>query len=450
METQENNQPSIKNYHRYLIFWVGQRISYLGSEIVQFALIWWLTETSQSATILSLGMFITILPRVLLSSFAGVFADKFDRKKVIAIADGLQALATLSLILLIWVQNIAIWLILGFNGIRAIFQTFHDPASNAVASTMVPRDKLSRVNGLNQLVRTVIDMICPIIAVLLMSFLPIHSILWVDIITFGIAITTLLIIRIPKNTKEISDQEGPQSPEKTRFKDELMEGINSIRSVKGLAAMFLVVACANLFLSPFNVLSTFFVNVIHGGDEVDMAILSVAFQVGLILGAIISSLKKEWKKKALAMTISVIFVFLGIIFMAFTPEGNFYWMSVGGFIITFLLPMFQTLLVTIMQTTVPREKMGRIFGIFSTVNSATMLIGYVVSGPLADLIGVVPLYISSSVIAIGCVLLLYFFSNLRELNKLDLKSFKLSTKEDPEPTSISLDAESEESPIESH
>ncbi|UYP47342.1 Enterobactin exporter EntS [Candidatus Lokiarchaeum ossiferum] len=448
METRDYKQPTIKNYHHYLIFWAGQRLSYLGSEIVQFALIWWLTETSQSATILSIGMFITILPRVLLSSFAGVIADKFDRKKVVAIADGLQALTTLTLILLILIQNIAIWLVLSFNGIRAIFQTFHDPATNAVASTMVPKSKLSRINGMNQLVRSIIDMLCPIIAVLLMSFLPIHSILWVDIITFGIAITTLLMITIPKNPKVISEQLETEQSIKTSFKGELMEGIHAIESVKGLSAMFILVACTNLFLSPFNVLSTFFVNVIHGGNEVNMAILSVVFQVGLILGALVSSLKKEWKKKALVMVISVIAVFSGIIFMAFTPEGNFYWMSVGGFIVTFLLPMFQTLLVTIMQTTVPREKMGRIFGIFSTVNSATMLLGYVASGPLADLIGVVPLYIVSSLIAIGFVLLLYFFSNLRELDKLDLKSHKVEKSDDDAPVFVSSQI-LEDKPIES-
>ena len=450
METQENSSINNNQYHQYLIFWLGQRISYLGSEIVQFALIWWLTETSRSATILSLGMLITILPKVFLSSFAGILADKFDRKKVIAIADGLQALTTLSLILLIWVQDIAIWLILGFNGLRAIFQTFHDPATNAVASVMVPRDKLAKINGMNQLIRSIIDMLCPILAVLLMSVFSIQSILWVDIITFGVAITTIFIIKIPRIKRQTNSvQKGSNEMSITNMKTEFLEGIQGIRSVKGLASIFLIVALTNLFLSPFNVLSMYFVNVIHGGTAVDMAILSIAFQVGMLLGALTVSLKKEWRRKALTMVISVVCVFIGIIFMALTPTGNFYWMSIGGFIITFLIPMFSTLMMTIIQTTVPREKMGRIYGIFATINSATMLVGFAVSGPLADLIGVVPLYISSSILAIISVVLLYLFSNLRELDKLEIDSIKLSAIEDRKVESNTVREESVETPIQS-
>ncbi|NVM19967.1 MAG: MFS transporter, partial [Candidatus Lokiarchaeota archaeon] len=190
------------SFKSYLFFWSGQLASILGSSVVYFVLLWWLVDETESAVALSIGSVSYFVPFILVSLIAGVVADRYDRKKVIFIADSLQAFSTFIMILFFAYGIMEYWYLYFFFAFRSICQAFHQPTQNAIIPTMVPKEKLSRINGINFLLTGVINIIGPMIGATLLIFLTVEQALWIDIITYLIAIVPLLLIKIPSFHKE--------------------------------------------------------------------------------------------------------------------------------------------------------------------------------------------------------------------------------------------------------
>src|SRR5512136_143334 len=184
-------------FRGYLLFWSGQLVSLLGSSIVQFAIIWWITVTTGSALYLAIATFLALVPIVVFGPIAGVFADRWNRKKLVFVADLMQALAVIVLIMLFWTGLAGIWQMLAVLTFRAVFQAFHEPTVSAITPSMVPKDKLSRLNGLNYLFSGAVRLVGPILAAVLLQTWQMHRILWLDVVTFLIAIVPLVMIKIP-------------------------------------------------------------------------------------------------------------------------------------------------------------------------------------------------------------------------------------------------------------
>lgn len=125
----------------------------MGSSIASFMVIWWITLETQSAIYLSVASLLGFAPIVILSPFAGVFVDRWSRRALIGVVDFLQALTTVVLIFLFWLDIISIWQVLTLLALSGVFQAFHNPAVSAIVPLMVPREKLSRMNGLSFLLR---------------------------------------------------------------------------------------------------------------------------------------------------------------------------------------------------------------------------------------------------------------------------------------------------------
>ncbi|MDH5788394.1 MAG: MFS transporter, partial [Candidatus Bathyarchaeota archaeon] len=190
-------QPSETTFRSYLAFWVGQLVSLLGSSIAQFVIIWWVTLETGSPLYLSLAALVGFAPAIILSPFAGVFVDRWSRKALIGIVDFLQALATVILILLFSLGSVSVWQVLVLLALRGVFQAFHSPGVAAIIPLMVPRDKLSRMNGLNFLFNGAVTLVGPVVAAVLLEVWPIGQVLWIDAVTFLVALLPLLAITIP-------------------------------------------------------------------------------------------------------------------------------------------------------------------------------------------------------------------------------------------------------------
>ncbi|MHA1474739.1 MAG: MFS transporter [Promethearchaeota archaeon] len=417
-ELQNNTEQSgiseieLQNYKGFKRLWFGQIISILGSEIVQFALIWWITIETESAFFLSLSMFLAFIPAIIIGPFAGVLVDKWDKKNLIVITDLLQAITTAMLILSFYLGFGNIWLIIGLNFLRAIFQSFHSPAFMTIVTLMVPREKLSRINGISQLITALSQMLGPIIGALLMSVIPkIENILWVDVITFLFAISLLIKVKIPKIEPKVKDSQSDQS-----FKAKFREGFQIIRNVKGLTTILVIAMLANFLLMPINTQFSLFIYRDHSGTEMDMALVSAGMSFAVVAGALASSAKKEWKNKVNIFLLGTMFVFIGIGIIALTPYQQFWVMLVGSLIGFFGVPILQTQLRTIIQLVIPPEAMGRVGSILRMMTSVAMPLGIILSGPIADLIGIKYLFLSSSLLGILVVVLAYAFSSIRNMD----------------------------------
>jgi DHA3 family macrolide efflux protein-like MFS transporter len=182
----------------FFSIWTGQQFSLIGSSLAQFALVWWLTETTGSATVLATGTLISLLPGVFLGPFVGALVDRWDRRRVMIVADGLIALVSAWLAYLFWTGAMRVEHVYVIMLARAIGGAFHWPAMQASTSLMVPDEHLSRVAGLNQTMQGAVSIVSPPLGALLLGILPLHFIMAIDVITAAFAIAPLFFVGIPQ------------------------------------------------------------------------------------------------------------------------------------------------------------------------------------------------------------------------------------------------------------
>jgi DHA3 family macrolide efflux protein-like MFS transporter len=308
-----NHSADDKTFKHYLSFWIGQLFSLLGSSIVQFAVIWWIEITYKNVVYLSLAAFFSTIPMVIITPFAGVIIDRVNRKYLIAIADSAQAFITFILILLFFFNAAQIWPVIIINAFRGVCQAFHYPSVNAIIPLMIPKKHLSRMNGINYLFTGLVNTFGPIISGSLLSLFSIVQIMWADIITFFIAITPLILIKIPPIIQRLD--------EKSSFMRDFKFGLSVLKAIPVLLILFIFISIINLLNSPFNTLMPYFINVIHNGNPFDLALVMAIIQIGMVIGATFASVKRHWKHKEQIIVRGVL-VGIGGSFREFYNDGN--------------------------------------------------------------------------------------------------------------------------------
>src|SRR5512137_1696216 len=197
----QNNLPL--NWKKpFFIVWTGQIFSLLGSGLVQFALVWWLTKTTGSPVVLASATLAAILPGVFLGPFAGALVDRWNRRLVMIVADTAIAVVTIFLALLFWMGVIQPWHVFVVLFLRSLGGVFHYNAMSASTSLMVPEKHLARVAGLNQTLQGVLNIATPPLGALLLELLEMYYVVAVDVVTAAIAVTTLLFVAIPQPARK--------------------------------------------------------------------------------------------------------------------------------------------------------------------------------------------------------------------------------------------------------
>ena len=391
-------------------------VSLLGSSVVYFVITWWITVEYQSALFLSIASFLFILPMTISMPIAGVFSDRINRKTLILIVDSSQAFVTFILILLFLFGIANIWLIFIFISLRAIFQAFHLPTVNAIIPTMVPKEKLTRINGINFMFTGVVQLLAPFISAMLLIFLSVYMILWVDVITFFIALIPLLLISIP-SINQINNIRGKeQNPKKNSFFKEFRLGVRTLKLVPGLITMIILSLLLNFLIRPIDTLMSLYINVNHGGGPGHLALTLAFFQGGMIFGALITSIKKEWNNKIRVIFIAMIIALIGYIIFGRAPTGLYIILIIGGVIMGINLPIINALYQTFIQTTVPADKIGRVTSIDHTFSMAISPLGTILCGPLAEIMGIPSLFFYSGFIGIICTMAFWSFTNIRKVD----------------------------------
>ncbi len=409
-------QANEATFRSYLFFWSGQLVSLLGSSIAQFVIIWWITLETESALYLSLASLLGLAPMIVLAPFTGVLVDRWSRRMLIGIVDLLQALATIVLVFLFWLGNVAVWQVLVLLTLRGIFQAFHSPAVAAITPLMIPKEKLSRMNGLNYLFSGAVNLTGPIVAALLLGFWTIHQILWVDVATFIVALTPLLMIKIPSvRMKE----------DKSSFKEDFMEGFAFIRRSRGFLPLLTLATALNFLLTPLSTLVPYFIRFDHFGEAADYALVSASFEGGILGGGLLMSLIKGFNKKMIATTASIYVIFIGYALVALTPAGLFWFMAISALIMAFCVPVANVLTQTIFQTVVPLKMQGRVNSVVMALASGAQPIGMILSGVMVEFTRTADLFLGCSVAGILVLTFSWFFTDVKNVEKMGETSTSL-------------------------
>jgi DHA3 family macrolide efflux protein-like MFS transporter len=402
-------------FRSYLTFWSGQLVSLFGSSVAQFVIIWWITLETGSALYLSLASLLGFAPMIILSPFAGVFVDRWNRKRLMGIVDFLQALATVALILMFSLDIVSIWHVLALLALRGVFQAFHNPAVAAIVPLMVPRDKLSRMNGANYLFSGAVTLVGPVLAALLLELWEIGQILWIDAATFIIAVIPLLLISIPSvRTEESASQEDPS------FRKEFSEGFAFVKKARGFLTFIMLATALNFLLTPISTLAPYFVKFDHFGGASDLAFFMASIQAGVLAGGLFMLVIKGFKRKMIAVMVSVYVVFLGYALIALTPTGLFGFMAMAALATAFCLPVANASIQTITQTVVPKKILGRVSSVIGALASAASPLAMILSGVIVEFTRTANLFLTCAVSGILILTLSWFFTDIRHVEEMEL------------------------------
>ncbi len=370
---------------RFFTIWSGQAISILGSQIVSFAIVWYLTEQTGSATVLAIASMFGILPNILLSPFAGAMADRGDRKSIMIISDLVVGLARLLGFFLFFTGSIQVWHLYLMIFVGSAAGSFQQPAMASSTALMVPKKHLSRVAGMNQTLQGALSIAGPPLGALLMSLTTIANIYLLDVITMLFAVLPLLFIPIPK-LETRKDSNGDVI--KTSFFQDIKEGFQYVLNWKGLTLLLLSAMLINFLISPAMSLLPLLVSKHFGGDEVQLALMNSMLGIGMLIGGIILSIWGGFKRRIFTSFMGLIISGLSLAAVGFIPETGF---SIALFVFlisALMLPFINGPIQAVVQSAVTPEMQGRVISLIGTTAGFAMPIGLAIAGPVSDAIGI--------------------------------------------------------------
>lgn len=398
------------NKRNITYFITSQSVSLLGSMLVMYAIMWHITLTTKSGFMMTIYVLTTFLPALFISPFAGVWADRLNKKKVMITADLTIAIFTL-LIAVLFLFNIRhLWIIFVISIIRTLGQAVHQPAVSSVYPVIVDKDYLLKVQGINQGIQSASMIVIPLLAGLLLSIAPIEYLFFIDVVTAVIAVWMLVkLIKIPKKD---NFEEGT----KIAYFKEIKEGIQYaykkplIYNIILFGLIFMMLVAAPSFLSYLQVTRVF-------GDEPGrLSVLEVFFGGGMLLGSFVISIWKGFKNRLVTYFVSYIMIGIGTIGLGIPIN---YWLYIGfWFVVGFFIALSSPLLATIIQEKVEEEYLGRVFSVFGLIHMIAMPIGMLVFGPLSDTVDASLLILISGIGMVAISMLVFL---KRDFIKLGIK-----------------------------
>lgn len=393
METNIDNKGWKLNFFS---IWSGQAFSLLGSRLVGFALIWWLTVKFGSGTMLAAASLVGMLPEVFLGPIVGVLVDRWNRRLVMIVADAFTAAATFALFLLFLLDIAQPWHVFVILFVRALGGGFHYPAMMASTTLMVPKEHFTRVQGLNQVLSGGLSIIAAPLGALFLDVMDIHWILLIDIGTALLAILPLFFARIPQPVRETQAAGMPASSVWSEFK----AGLKYVISWPGLFAMLLLATMINMVVSPAFSLLPLLVKDHFQGQAINLAAFESALGFGMLAGGLLLGVWGGFKRKMKTSLLGLCLMGSSILVVGLVP-GNFFWAAVAATFVTGgALALTNGPIHAILQSVVDPNMQGRVFTLIGSVATAMTPIGLALAGPLADLMGVQTWFVAGGTVTL--------------------------------------------------
>lgn len=396
----------------FFTIWTVQAVSLLGSQLVQFALIWYLTVETGSATVLALASLVGMGPQVLLGPVIGTLVDRWNRRLVMIAADAMVALATVVLAVLFFSGQVQIWHIYALMFVRSLAGSFHWPAMTASTSLMVPKVQLSRIQGLNQLLQGGLTIVAAPMGALLLEVLPMQGILAIDIATAALAISPLLFIPIPQ--PKAAAAAGAKA---ASVWQDLKAGVKYTVSWPGLLILMISATLINMVLSVAFTLAPILVSQHFGGGALQLGWFESALGVGMLLGGLLLSIWGGFKRRIYTSLGGLIVMGLAAISLGLVP-GSLLTLAIGiAFVLGLALPLVNGPVHAVLQAVVAPEMQGRVFTLLQSAATAMMPIGLIVAGPVADRFGVQIWYLVGGLVTAVVGIAGFFIPAFREIEE---------------------------------
>lgn len=391
----------------FALLWFGGLISLMGDSVLNIALPYFVYQQTGSTFASAVMVAAELLPRLLFGSIAGVFVDRWDRKKVMVATSIGQGLVIL---LLMFIRSPeSIWIVYVVSLIQVTLAMFFGPAENALLPLLVDEKELLPANSLNALNNNFARLIGPPIGGALLALSGLSGVVIFDTVTFIIAGLMIGAIRYTRpNVPAIDDQHAIKRTPLSQFLKEWKEGIDIVRMNRVITVLFITVVMLNfggVMIDPLG--APYMVEIVKVGPEVFGWLVTVQ-AVGGILGGLLAG--KVNRKMATARMFGWAEVILGVIIFI---RYNIPYLPVL-FVMTFLIGLPAALgaaaLDTLFQQKVPNSHLGRIIGALNTTIGLTSLFGVLgISGMLGEVLGIIPVLNIAAAITLstGIIALLF-------------------------------------------
>ncbi len=394
---------------KFFTIWAGQAISLITSAILQMAIIFYLTEKTGSAMVLSMASLIGFLPYAILGPAIGVLVDRYDRKKIMICADLSIAAAGAVLAIVALYMDLPVWLVMVVLFIRSIGTAFHSPALNAATPLLVPAEQLTKCAGYSQSVQSVSYIVSPAVAALLYSLWELNAIIAIDVFGAVIASITVAMVSIPKLNDQVQGL-------KTNFLKEMKEGIVILKQNKGLFALLLLGTLYTFAYMPINALFPLINMNYFNGTPVHISITEISFASGMLAGGLVLGILGSCKKRILLIAGSFFIMGASLVITGLLPPSGFVIFVVCCAIMGLSVPFYSGVQTALFQEKIQPEYLGRVFSLIGSIMSLAMPIGLILSGFFADRIGINLWFLLSGMVIIGIAIVCLIMKEVRRLD----------------------------------
>ncbi len=375
----------------FFALWTGQALSLLGSQAVQFALIWWLTRETGSAAVLAGATLVGLLPQVLLGPMIGSLVDRWNRKRILFLADAVVALASLVLAVLFALGSAGIAQVMVLLLVRALGGAFHGPAMMASTSLMVSKDLLAKVQGLNQALQGGLLIISAPLGALLVVWLPMNLVMLVDL-------GSLVLIHVPQppGSKATKATEALRS-----LWSDTAEGLHYLRRRSGHLILLGFATVINFCLVPAFALLPLLVSE-RGGGAALLGWMTSAFGLGTLMGGILLASWGGFERRMHTSLSALLGLGLATLALSVVPAGFTAASLWAIFAVGFMVPLVNGPILAVVQATVAPEFQGRVFTLYGSLATLAAPLGLILAAPIAEFAGVAVWYVAGG---LACLLM---------------------------------------------
>lgn len=402
---------------KFTILWVGQAFSILSSYISQYALIWYLTDLSGKAWVLSIAMLAGMLPQGILSLFTGSFADRFDRRTIMMVSDGAIGLVSLVLVVLAAQGELTIGPILIVLALRSVGAAFHSPCLQAVTPLIAPPESLAKCAGWSQGIQTVSMLLSPALAAVCYDIFPLHWVLLLDLVGAIFAILGVLAARLPVLKVGVEGQ-------KLRIWQDTKAGFSVLRSHRWLWELCLICGLFCIAFMPVGALFPLMSKQYFGGGNDAAALVETLFSAGMLAGSIILGIWGGTKNKMVTMTAAIFALGTLLVMTGLLPSTAFWAFVVLSGLMGLTGPFFNSLFMALLQEKVEPDYLGRVLGLSNAIMTLASPIGLVVTALFADRTGISLWFLVAGVLIVVCGLLALALPAVRNCDKPEMTPTK--------------------------
>lgn len=371
---------------RFFTIWGGQASSIVGSQLVQFALIWYLTVDTGSATVLATAAMVGTLPQVILGPFVGTLVDRWNRRRIMLLADSTITLFTILLAFRFALNDVAVWHIYVVMFVRSLAGSFHGNAMSASTSLMVPVEHLTRIQGFNQMLNGGLNVVSAPLGALLLGILPIQGVLMIDVGTALLAILPLCFIQVPQ-PERLAGGKGAEGAQATIWQD-FQAGFRYFLGWPGLLLVGLMTVGINFTVIPAYSLLPLMVREYFGGNAVQLSWVESAMGIGMIAGGAWLGVWGGFKRKMLTSMLGLMGMGVGTLMMAIAPPSAILMAVTATLCVGIMTPITMGPFYAVIQSAVEPDMQARIITLLSSVGGGMAPIGLMIAGPVADHAGI--------------------------------------------------------------